>query len=64
MDISRRNVNEVGLVIQCVCKLDFGLWRIQTWNAIGSTGEINSYYRLIEFYREFNGKQALCKAYL
>ncbi|KAL5963033.1 Ceramide kinase [Taenia solium] len=50
--IPHRNVNEVGLVITCVRKLDSGLWKIQTWNAIGSSAEISSYYHLIKLHRE------------
>ncbi|VDK33117.1 unnamed protein product [Taenia asiatica] len=56
--ISHRNVNEVGLVIKCVRKLDSGLWKIQTWNAIGSSAEINSYYQLIKPYRELFSKRS------
>ncbi|KAL5111453.1 Ceramide kinase [Taenia crassiceps] len=31
-----------------------GLWKVQTWNAIGPTVEISSYYRLIKLYRELS----------
>lgn len=49
-----RNANEVGLIVQCVCKLNSGLWRIQTWNAIGPSKEVDSYYHRIKLYRELS----------